>query len=422
MSLESGIRFLMAQDLESLIRLFWFTTLLEFPRFMIAAVVAAGVALAPKSRNEPELKGTPLVSVLLPTHNGAKTLSKTVISIREQTWPRIELIVVDDGSVDSLRKVADGLYHSGLIDQLIGTQVRGGKAAAANLALGYATGEFIVITDNDTTFDSDAIARVIQPFADSRVGGVSGNLASRNWNSSPVTAWQTIQYLTSISLGRRFKSMLGLLFVASGAFGAFRHSAIKACGGWPVGPGEDGDITLKLRRAGWHIRFAADAWSLTDVPETFSRLTNQRMRWNRSMFRRRVRKFRNVLNPFNGNFNFRDALGTLDILYFQVLIPFSYVAYVIWLFFNFGEFAWIIIIAVHALYVVWGLIHWLLAACVSGHYARWRLWPYALSYGVFNGLFLRLVAVNAFLDELIFRSSYSDPYVPQKVRKRLEKF
>jgi len=79
MSLESGIRFLMAQDLESLIRLFWFTTLLEFPRFMIAAVVAAGVALAPKSRNEPKLKGTPLVSVLLPTHNGAKTLSKTVI-------------------------------------------------------------------------------------------------------------------------------------------------------------------------------------------------------------------------------------------------------------------------------------------------------------------------------------------------------
>lgn len=422
MTVESGLRFLMAQDLESFIRLFWFTTFLEFPRFMIAALVTAGVALASRPRDEPRLNGVPLVSVLLPTHDGADTLAKTVLSIREQTWPRIELIVVDDGSDDSLRDVAEELYQSGLIDQLVGTRVRGGKAAAANLALGYATGEFIVITDNDTTFDADAIERVIQPFADPDVGGVSGNLASRNWKNSPVTAWQTIQYLTSISLGRRFKAMLGMLFVASGAFGAFRHSAVKACGGWPVGPGEDGDITLKLRRAGWQIRFAPDAWCLTDVPETLPRLVNQRMRWNRSMFRRRVRKFRSVLNPFDGNFSLRDVLGTLDILYFQVLIPLTYVGYVIWLFFSFGEFAWIVLVAVHAVYMIWGLIHWLLAASVSGHYARWSLWPYALSYGLFNGLFLRLVAVNAFLDELIFRSSYNDPYVPKKVRDRLEKF
>lgn len=422
MSLESGLRFLLAQDLESCLRLFWFAVFIEFPRFAIAAVVTAGAALLRPRRAELRLQGEPLVSVLLPTHNGADSLRKTVTSIREQSWRRLELIVVDDGSVDGLRRVAEQLRQEGLIDVLLGTRVRGGKAAAANLALGQARGEFVVITDNDTTFDRDAIERVLQPFADARVGAVAGNLASRNPDASAVTAWQTIQYLTSISLGRRFKAMLGMLFIVSGAFGAFRRSALEGVGGWPVGPGEDGDVTLKLRRAGWQIRFAPEAWCLTDVPVTAKGLMNQRMRWNRSMVRRRTRKFRRVLNPLDGNFNLRDALGTLDIVYFQVLIPFSFVAYLIWLALTFGSFAWVILVAVHAVYVVWGVLHWLLAASVSGHYARWRLWPYALGYGLFNGLFLRVLAVNAFLDELIFRSSYSDPYVPRKVRDRLERF
>lgn len=420
--LESGLRFLFAQDLESLIRLFWFTTFVELPRFTIAALVTAGIVLLRRRQHEPPFPGEPLVSVLLPTHNGADALHRTVVSIREQTWRRIELIVVDDGSEDGLHREAEALRGDGLIDQFHRLLVRGGKSAAANLALNHASGEFIVIIDNDATFDRDAIEEIIKPFADPRVGAVAGNIAPRNPDHSAITAWQTLQYLTSISLGRRFKAMLGILFIASGAFGAFRRGALHSCGGWPVGPGEDGDITLKLRRAGWDIEFAPNAWCLTDVPESAVALTNQRMRWNRSMVRRRLRKFRRVMNPFDGNFNLRDALGTLDILYFQVFIPFSYIVYLLWLAITFGQFAWIIIFAVQALYVVWGLIHWIVAASVSGHYARWRLWPYALTFGIFNGLFLRLVAVNAFLDELVFRSSYHDPYVPAKVRSQLEEF
>jgi len=65
--------------------------------------------------------------------------------------------------------------------------------------------------------------------------------------------------LITISLGRRLSDLLGILMISSGAFAAFRRDAVIAVGCWDVGPGEDANMTLKLRRAGWKVRFAPEA-------------------------------------------------------------------------------------------------------------------------------------------------------------------
>lgn len=420
MPLVDGVAFLSQIEPDALFVMFWHTILLEMPRYVISgAVVAVAAAVAPARRGPPP----PLsVSVLLPGHNEAHNLRRAVLSIREQTVGRCHIVIVDDGSSDGMAEVAERLKSEDLVDVVVATRIRGGKSAAANLGLGYCTGEIIVIADADTTYDRDAFAELLRPFADPKVGAVSGNLGVRNTAASLLTRWQAVQYLVSISLGRRVTDMFDILFIVSGAFGAFRREAIASVGGWDVGPGEDADLTVKLRRAGWRIRFAPDAWSLTDVPENLRVLVNQRMRWNRSLIRVRMRKFGGLFDPTQASFSLRDAIGTADIIFFQAVLSVSFVGYLFWLFVTYGSFAWVLIGAVSVVYMTMGVLSFLAAASISGRHGKLGLLPYALTYGLFNAYFLRFVRLAAYVDELVWRKSYQDDYVPRRVRERTERF
>lgn len=90
---------------------------------------------------------TPLVSVVLPTFNRAKTLERAISSVLNQTFRDIELIIIDDGSTDEssliLRKYAD-LGNVRLI-----SSSRRGCSAARNLGVAASVGTFIAFQDSD---------------------------------------------------------------------------------------------------------------------------------------------------------------------------------------------------------------------------------------------------------------------------------
>ena len=58
--------------------------------------------------------GVPLVSVLIPCYNAGRWIGETLDSVLAQTWPRIEIIVVDDGSTDQSRAILDRYAASGV--------------------------------------------------------------------------------------------------------------------------------------------------------------------------------------------------------------------------------------------------------------------------------------------------------------------
>jgi poly-beta-1,6-N-acetyl-D-glucosamine synthase len=154
--------------------------------------------------------------------------------------------------------------------------------------------------------------------------------------------------------------------ISSGAFAAFRRDALVAVGGWDVGPGEDANITLKLRRAGWKIRFAPEAWALTDVPETASALFKQRRRWNGSFVRVRLDRFRATLNPFQRNFSLISALGTMDLILFRAILPAMFLIYIVSCISYYGSFVWVILIGVNAFYVTSTTIVFICAVATAG--------------------------------------------------------
>lgn len=419
--IADAVDLLVHLDPMSLMLMFWYYIVFDLTRytFSVLAVVLGTAFERPYRAGDFRTS----VSVILAGFNEAGALRRSVQSLREQTHEALELVVVDDGSTDTMRSVAMDLKREGKIDKFVSSGVRGGKSSAVNLGLDHCSHDIVSVIDIDTSLDRDAFAELIAPFADPAVGAVSGNLGVRNARASLMTRLQTLEYMLSISLGRRFTSSLNILSIVSGAFGAFRKHAVEAVGGWDVGPGEDADITDKLRRAGWKIRFAPHAWSMTDVPENFRPFFRQRLRWNRSVIRFRLRKYRSTFDPMAANFSLTNVAAMLNILFFQVVLSVTFYFYMAWLFWSYGAFGAIVLLATTILYITQDVVSFSLAKLLYGNRAApLQFLVYLPGFSLFTSFVQRGIRLLAYADELIFRRSYSDPYVPTKVRLATERF
>lgn len=423
MMLLDGLDLLTQLDPLDLIALFWFTVIVEIPRYSLSFLA---VLLAEAQRLRAARLAAPpdlTVSVLLAGHCEAHAVAHCVLSLREQTWcvvgRPLEIICVDDGSTDGMAAVLADLRRRGLIDVALTTGRRAGKSAAVNLAAAAARGEVLVVADIDCSFDRDCIERLVAPFADARVGAVCGNIGVRNARRSLIAALQAIEYLVAISGGRRGLDAVGMVACVSGALGAFRRKALAGVGWMDVGPGEDLDVTLRLRRAGWTIRFAPDSWCLTDVPETLLALLRQRRRWERDSLRLRLRKHRDLLAPQGRGFSMLEAAQQLDFILFVLVPTLVFPTYLVWLFWTHGEMAPVVLLAVMGGYALLDAFSFVVSWVVSGPRAgASRLLPYALVYGLYSGWLLRFARLAAFAEEWIFRTSYRDSYVPPRVLRQ----
>jgi len=411
-----------SMDMMSLIALFWYACFFELPRYTIGAVVVTVVAFFMRERtgNSDHLSFT----ILLVGHNEAHALRKAVEGLAEQTIVqkrgRPRIIVVDDGSTDGMTEIARVLQREGKVAQVLRSHQRGGKSAGVNLGLTACTTDIVFITDVDTTFDRDAFEIMLGYFADPLVGAVSGNLGVRNPFASLITRNQTIEYAIGLTLGRRIADALGILTIVSGAFGAFRRSALEGVGGQDVEVGEDADLTLKLRRAGWRIRFAADARGLTDVPETVTALIGQRLRWDRGIITIWTRKFRGVFDPRPTTFRLIDVWSIIDVIFYQAVLALAFPVYLVWLFYYFSDFAWTVIGATLIAYFVGDILAFTVAA-MTGLAHPMRLLPYIPFYTVNQMTLMRVIRLIAIVQEVVFRSSYRDPYVPARVMEQVER-
>ena len=424
--IADALQFLANQSADGLLATFWILVYVEVPRFLVGAVVLGWFILFREDASAAEAAGQDGVddgiSVVVAGHNAAKAIQRTLASLRQQSLRRIQIIVVNDGSTDDTDRICRRLHRQGQIDSYIPLMTRGGKAAAVNAGLAVARHPLFLVTDADTTFDRDALARAAAAFSSSRVGVVGGNLRVRNKNASLATRVQQLNYGFSITLGRIVKDALGFYFVASGAFGMYRTHAVRAIGGWDVGPGEDGDVLTRLRLAGWQARFAHRATAMTDAPVSFVALARQRLRWDRSMIRNRFRKAGPaVLNPSRPGFNAVLALSFLEIYFFNALVPFLHVAYVARTISQFGAFSLTIFAIVGAAYGLTSLVKFFVMLSLSSRPLEdLRLLPYFLVFALTTSLLLRAVKLYATANELIFRGSYGDPYVPRKVRQQTD--
>ncbi len=413
-----------------IINLFWYYFYIEAPRFLIMDLVILGVVIFKSRKNRLNyerarnelLAENPLVTVIVPGKNEGRHIYKLVKGMREQTYTHLEFIIVDDGSDDDTYLICRNLKENGLINMYLRNEERGGKASAANLALRYARGKYIVHVDADTSFDRDAIEKILVPFyLEDDVAGVGGNIKVRNASDSIATSVQAIEYLQTISVGRMVTSYLGIYKIISGAFGAFRRDLLVRLGGWDIGPGLDGDITVKLRKLGYKIRFEPGAVGLTHAPSRFGALSKQRMRWSKSLIRFRFRKHADVFKP-QANFSFSNFFALFDNIFYNFILDILWWIYIINLIVSNVEFLIFLIPLKFIIYGTASYIQFIVAMLLSERRNQeWGLFVYVPLMMIYNGYYMRVIRTMAYFKELFWKSSYYDNWNPEKSsRKAME--
>ena len=297
----------------------------EFPRYVLPAFALPLLRLfglpRPDLRKKIQFLDTfPSVSILLVGYNEEDCIVPAIRSLLELDYPNLEIIVVDDGSTDRMYEMAYPFAARGKIRLYKNRQATGrsGRPSASNLALSLSHGDYIVSVDADTSFDRDILLHMIGPFYDETVGAVAGNIKPRNTKGSLWAKMQAIEYLKSLTLWKAWLNVLGMNMQASGAFGAFRRTALMECGAWSPELAEDADLSLKVKRSGWRIVFAPEAVSMTTVPDTARMLVGQRYRWDKGLVRTYFHKHKDLSFAFKKDW--RTALEMCFEYFFSIFM------------------------------------------------------------------------------------------------------
>ena len=121
---------------------------------------AAAARAADRPGGEPGL-----ISIIMPVYNAEKTLTDAVGSVLNQTYPRWELILVDDGSKDESRRLCQEYAEGDGRIRLL-CQENAGPAIARNAALDAVRGEFVMFADSDDRLEADACEKLLSAIGD----------------------------------------------------------------------------------------------------------------------------------------------------------------------------------------------------------------------------------------------------------------
>ena len=412
--------------LSSIVDTYWFLFFIELPRYYILEYMVIGSLLFRYKTIQKDkdmarfnlFRENPLVSILVPGKNEGKHIYKLVQTLKEQTYQNYELIVVDDGSDDDTKLICDDLVKAGYLKHYFRLETRGGKAAASNYGANMAKGKYIICLDADSSLDRDAIEKILVPFyMDNRVKAVGGCVKVRNAKDTICTSLQAIEYLKRIQVGRIVTSELGIYHIISGAFGAFDRKVMKEVGFWDIGPGLDGDITQKFRKAGYKVKFASDAICMTNVPTKWFKLYHQRIRWSRSLVRFRIRKHRDILLP-NRNWNILNWLSNLESIMYDCVLNFLWVFYIIKLLVTFNTHIIEVMVLGYFIRFCFSQFAFLLIMMVTERRKEELfLYRYMPLMSPYTGYFLRIARTTAHIQELFFMRSYKDAWNPTKTSR-----
>jgi N-acetylglucosaminyl-diphospho-decaprenol L-rhamnosyltransferase len=203
------------------------------------------------------------VDVVIPVHNGWELTKTCLQHLREQTLPH-RAVVCDNGSTDGtpekLREAFPGV-------KLVELGQNTGFPAACNRGVRAGGGELVVLLNNDVECRPDFLERLIAPFAAERVGSVASLLlvpGEERIESFGLAVDPTLAGYPRLR-GAPVEAAQAsdpVLIGPSGAAGAYRRATWNEVGGLDEGVfayGEDVDLALRIRAAGWTTAAAQDA-------------------------------------------------------------------------------------------------------------------------------------------------------------------
>ncbi len=269
----------------------------------------------------------PPISIIVPAFNEEPVIVDVVRALLRADYPKLEVVIVNDGSSDGTLAVLDqefalvrldrvprarlatadvrGLHQSRVDARLVVVDKQnGGKADSINAGLCFARYPLVCAVDSDTMIDDDALLRLAKPFMDDATtvacGGVvrvangsrveGGRVRDVKTPSGLLENIQIVEYLRAFLAGRIGWSKCGALLIISGAFGLFQRQTVIEAGGYDATTvGEDAELVVRLHRhcrergTPYRVVFVADPVCWTEAPASLRVLCRQRNRWHRGL-------------------------------------------------------------------------------------------------------------------------------------------
>jgi len=273
--------------------------------------------LAARFRRLPRTDFAEAVSVVVAAYNEEKLIAETLRALLGTDYKgEIEVVVVDDGSRDQTAVEVERIAHSDSRVRLL-RQENHGKARALQRGLAAARNGIVVFIDADTQCQRDTLPRLLLPFADERIGAVSGHAKVGNLRTF-IARCQALEYTCGFNLDRRAYNRWQCITVVPGAISAVRKEAINEAGGLSLETlAEDTDLTLSLHRHRQRIVYVPDAIAWTEAPETVRALARQRSRWAYGTLQC-LWKHRDMV--FNWNYRALGWFSLPSIWFFQIIL------------------------------------------------------------------------------------------------------
>lgn len=220
-------------------------------------------------------KPLPRVTVAICTYNRADFLRQTLAGMTKQDWPveQLELLVIDNNSPDSTADVVREFARAPHVPRHV-LETKQGLDHARNRGIAEATGEIIVLADDDILMEPDWVRQLAAPFiADTagRIGCVGGEVVPVFPDGLP--AW--IREWHSPLAFRADAGPVPPRHSPMGANIAFPRSVFERVGVFSTGldrkgaslfGGGDGEMVRRIREAGYEIWFAPAAKVLHQMP------------------------------------------------------------------------------------------------------------------------------------------------------------
>jgi biofilm PGA synthesis N-glycosyltransferase PgaC len=281
----------------------------------------------------PKLTQPKLVSVIIPAHNEARVIRRTIDSIINSTYPNLEIIVVNDGSTDQTAKIvkayisrlkkvkklrvwtyfrADGFVCSQKLRYVrvqrrtfnvkLISQTNQGKAAALNNAIkNYAKGQFIMCLDADSILSPNAIEKSVSYFKDRHIVGVAANVRIME-SQTVLCRLQRFEHMIGYR-SKKFFSLANCEFIVGGVASTYRKSVLRKVNFYDNDTvTEDIGLSFKIIARGGNRRqriiYAPDVVALTEGVHSFTELLRQRYRWKMGNLQN-LYKYRSLIGRYD---------------------------------------------------------------------------------------------------------------------------
>lgn len=249
----------------------------------------------------------PLVTVLVPAHNEELVLRRNLDSILNSTYRNIELIIINDSSVDRTYRIARTFQQANKDRfkriKLLNVGVRG-KASALNAGLKYAKGSLFMCLDADSALTPNALRVAVEQFKDPSLGALSSNVKIFP-DKGVLNFFQRIEYLVCYQM-KKTETIADIQYIVGGIGSMFRTQIVRKLGWYDTNTiTEDIDLSMKIlnRYSGkYRIGYNPEVVTYTESVHDIKGLIRQRNRWKYGRYQAFL-KHKELFLSKNKNFN-----------------------------------------------------------------------------------------------------------------------